>query len=82
MSTHKKPENLILIYSNPNINTIVKDIPFFDKTFNVFDKENKNTNCGSKNCLECLNCYEINDKKVIVEKIKSHISNGKINRGV
>ena len=72
------PDNLILIYSNPNINIrnsiwIPKG---FDKMFIVYTKEylkdmpESFINCGGRDCLGCLKCYTKNDIKIIKEKLK------------
>ena len=67
-----KPKNLILIYSNPSVDTILKDVPkYFDKVFNVTaDTFNNVINCGSKSCWNCGLCYTKNETSVIIEKIK------------
>lgn len=67
----EKPKNLILIYSNPKLGTIIKDVPVgFDKTFNVVGKDmTKYVNCHS-NCAECMKCYSENNINVIIEKVK------------
>lgn len=67
---HKKPDNLILIYSNPFIDKKVKKPKVFDKVFNVKTKD-IDINCGNKKCLACLYCYQRdNGIDVINEKIK------------
>ena len=63
------PDNLILIYSNPFINTIAERPDKFHKTFNVFN-EPANSNCGGL-CRECMACYEKDSGvDVIIEQIK------------
>lgn len=72
---HEKPENLILIYSNPRISTIMDSPPkHFDKTFNnVLENEHVNRqNCTGQKCADCLLCYTKNDVKTIVEKVKKY----------
>ena len=67
-----KPDNLILVYSNPTIDTPITTIPrHFDKVFNVYqNKYQDKINCGSKNCNGCRNCYDKNKVNIIYEAIK------------
>ena len=67
-----KPENLILVYSNPKIDIPLIDIPkHFDKVFNVLRNPNHLTiNCGGKCCNTCRNCYNKNKENIIYEMIK------------
>ena len=70
-----KPDNLILIYSNPIISNILYVRPkFFDKTFNnVLENENiTEQNCTGQKCKDCLLCYTFNDTTTIVEKVKKY----------
>ena len=64
--------NLIVIYSNPIIDKPIYEVPNrFDKVFQVFSKGyGVNINCGAKNCLSCLSCYELNDITIINERVK------------
>ena len=66
---NKKPTNLILIYSNPFIDTIAKLPKNFDKTFNNVSKDTKDINCF-QNCIDCRLCYSHNKTSVIIEKVK------------
>ena len=70
-SVNPKPENLILVYSSPQLN-VTEELPlYFDKVFTVFTKDQAVTiNCGSKNCFECQTCYSKNDTVNINEVIK------------
>jgi len=69
-----KPKNLILIYSNPNLNRRL-DVPKgFDKVFSVFNakyiRENSlEVNC-KKECMTCLKCYTFNNITEIREGLK------------
>jgi hypothetical protein len=70
-----KPANLILIYSNPKINSIMDKIPkHFDKTFNnvlstdFVDQQN----CTGQQCKTCLLCYKHNSTTKIVEMVKKY----------
>lgn len=70
-----KPSNLILIYSNPKISTILSKPPkYFDKTFNnVLESEYQDQqNCTGQQCKNCLLCYKHNDISTIVEKVKKY----------
>ena len=69
---HKKPKNLILIFSNSKFNKPMNKIPlYFDKTFNVITKDsNIKANCSGK-CKDCMICYTLDSKeKHIIEVIK------------
>lgn len=67
----KKPENLIIVYSNPIIDTILSEIPpGVDKIFNVLSNNNPIINCKGKSCINCLNCYRKTGNKIIVEMLK------------
>jgi hypothetical protein len=70
-----KPSNLILIYSNPKISTILSKPPkYFDKTFNnVLESEYQDQqNCTGQQCKNCLLCYKHNGINTIVEKVKKY----------
>ena len=71
LKNRDKPKNLILIYSNPYVDTIVEDVPkHFDKTFNNVSTEQDIINCNGK-CLDCMMCYTVGNKvKNIVERKK------------
>ena len=70
--TMNKPKNLILIFSNSQLNKPIETLPkYFDKTFNNVTKEykEKKINCFSK-CKDCLICYKHNNIDQIIEYIK------------
>lgn len=70
--TNKKPDNLILIFSNSKFNAPLEKVPaYFDKTFNVIDKKSKiRANCSGK-CKDCMICYTLGSKeKQIIEVLK------------
>ena len=75
LKTHKKPRNLILVYSNPKIDHVLKKIPDqFDKVFN--NVTSGAVNCSPKKgaCLACLKCYKFSKSKknnIIIEKVKT-----------
>ena len=70
LNKRPKPKNLILVYSNKYIDTVV-DLPkYFDKTFNNVSFDSDKINCHRK-CVECMMCYDLTDKTtIIVEKVK------------
>jgi len=68
---YKLPKNLIMIYSNPVVDTILKEVPkHFHKVFNNVSNDSNKINCIGK-CIDCLKCYNLKDNtKQIIEKIK------------
>jgi hypothetical protein len=76
LSNNTKPKNIILIYSNPKLNTYAKLPLNFDKTFNVFTdnyiaENDININCGSKSCRNCMICYKLKNRtKIVNERVK------------
>lgn len=73
----QKPENLNIILSSLFINdeASIKNLPFIDKIFTVYDKDtikekNIDINCGARSCLECHKCYTKNNIVQINEKLK------------
>lgn len=79
--TENKPENLIIIISAPRLNDtityeqVVRDWPFADKVFTVYDDDyitehSVDINCGGKQCITCLLCYEHNDTHELRERKK------------
>lgn len=73
---HKKPKNLILIYSNDKINDpITKPFDYFDKVFNVVSKDQfiQDQNCTGQQCKNCLKCYKFSKaskNNIIYEAVK------------
>ena len=71
-----KPDNLILIYSNPRVSSIMSKPPkYFDRTFNnvLEHEEMERQNCTGQQCKDCLLCYTPNNGvTTIVEKVKSY----------
>ncbi len=68
-----RPENLILVYSNPSMTEVLREPPEgFDKVFNVVGKDStESINCGGKKCTECGFCYNKNNgKDCIMEMVK------------
>jgi hypothetical protein len=68
-----KPENIILLYSNPRIDG--KEIlpKGFDKCFSVYSKEyaikNKvKINCTG-HCINCLKCYNLGNKEKYIREL-------------
>tara|TARA_R100001443_G_scaffold59780_1_gene70090 strand:- start:487 stop:1209 length:723 start_codon:yes stop_codon:yes gene_type:complete len=71
----KKPSNVIMVYSNPKKNHILKKIPKnFNKTFNNVHKDKfiDQQNCTGQKCKDCMACYNFNNINVIVEKVKKY----------
>ena len=65
-----KPENLILIYSELDIDGNSKLPKHFDKVFVVQSKKDNKTNCFGS-CIDCLKCYTKEDTSThIYEEIK------------
>lgn len=78
---HKKPRNMVIIFSSPMVNakvnteTLFKVFPFIDKVFTVYDKKHVKENdivinCGARNCLECGRCYSKRTGKEVREQLK------------
>ena len=71
-----KPINLIVIYSNLNVNKPLEKIPHnFDKVFNNVLKMDyvSKQNCSGQKCKDCLRCYKHSDKledNLIYEAVK------------
>jgi len=68
---YKLPKNLIMVYSNPVIDTIMQKVPkHFNKVFNNVSKKSNKINCF-QNCIDCLKCYNTDDKtEQIIEVVK------------
>mgnify|MGYP000341685641 CR=1 FL=1 len=67
------PENVIMVYSNPQINKILDEPPKgFDKVFNNVWKDHavEKQNCTGQKCMDCLRCYDKDKENVIVEAVK------------
>jgi len=65
-----KPDNMVLIYSNPVIDRVMSTPPaYFDKVFNNVRSEHPLENCTGQRCKDCQLCYK-SDETVIVEKVK------------
>lgn len=72
-SERAKPANLILIYSNPRIDSVMDTPPeFFDRTFNnVSSDSDTEQNCTGQKCRDCLLCYKPNNGvTTIIEAVK------------
>jgi len=76
MRSQAKPDNLILIFSNPKIGRILPKPPkHFDRTFNnVLQHEHvEQQNCTGQKCKDCLLCYKVgNGVDTIVEMVKKY----------
>ena len=73
----EKPDNMILIFSNPKVSNIIPEHKMpkhFDKTFNnVLEHEAvQYQNCTGQQCKDCLLCYTHGTTPTIVEKVKAY----------
>ena len=68
----QRPKNLILVYSNPTIDKVMKRPPVgFDKVFNNTSSLTEADNCSGRKCINCLQCYRLDSGvDVIIEKVK------------
>ena len=65
-----KPDNLILIYSEPAKNAGTAFVPeHFDKVFMVTKKPTLGFICKGR-CIDCMVCYSHNDRTLVSEKQK------------
>lgn len=71
-----KPENINIIWSTLMINGTpeIGRYSFVDGYFTVYTKEyakehNIKINCGSRKCLECLECYDYHDSIFIINEL-------------
>ena len=75
--SNKKPDNLILVYSNPLINKVIEadNRPqYFDKVFNNVDKDTlkDRQNCTGQQCITCRRCYIKSNDNTIIEAVKTN----------
>jgi len=66
------PANVVMVYSNPEIDKVMTKPPAgFHKVFNVVtEASGAATNCSGKMCRECGLCYTRKGERVIVEHLK------------
>lgn len=65
------PKNMILIYSNPRTDKIIRNVPkYFHKVFNNVVKETKGENCTGQKCITCMKCYQFESESIIIEREK------------
>ena len=65
------PKNMILIYSNPRTDKLIKQPPkHFHKVFNNVTTETEGENCTGQKCITCLKCYQFESESVIIEREK------------
>lgn len=69
---HHVPENMILVYSNPKIDRVMRKPPRgFHRVFNnVTKKYRGDANCTGQKCIDCQLCYKFDTTSVIVEHVK------------
>ena len=75
MAVTAKPSNMIFVFSNSKIGTILDKAPkHFDKTFNnvLVTEYVDRQNCTGQKCMDCLKCYTHNDTVAIVEAVKKY----------
>lgn len=66
-----RPDNVILIYSNPIIDQVMTAPPeHFDKVFNNTLDLTASDNCTGRKCADCRQCYDLTGPVSIIEKIK------------
>lgn len=67
-----RPQNFILIYSNPSLAKIMRAPPArFDKVFNNVKADYTGpANCTGQKCIDCQLCYTPGGVDVIVEHVK------------
>ena len=71
LGERSRPENLILVYSNPRIDRVrALPPPGFQKVFNNTTRQDHRDNCTGRKCLDCLNCYQSSGPTSIVEVVK------------
>ena len=75
---YEKPDNLILVYSNPLINRVqdasIKRPIYFDKIFNNVSKDylKEKQNCTGQKCFDCRRCYIKSNDNTIIEAVKTN----------
>ena len=70
LKNKKIPSNLIMVYSNPIVDTIMKQVPkHFNKVFNNVSKDSDKVNCKGK-CIDCMMCYTIGNKTQQIVEVK------------
>lgn len=69
---HHVPENMILVYSNPKIDSVLEKPPRgFHRVFNNVTKQYRgDANCTGQKCIDCQLCYKFDTTSVIVEHVK------------
>ena len=72
LNEYDKPDNLILIYSNPIIDMVMTKAPRgFDKVFNTVREPSELENCTGQKCIDCMKCYDkSNVEACITERVK------------
>jgi len=71
LGERSRPDNLILVYSNPRIDRVrAIPPPGFQKVFNNTTRQDHRDNCTGRKCLDCLNCYQGSGPTSIVEMVK------------
>lgn len=73
---YEKPENLIIIISPLMVNKTyeIDKFPYADKIFTTYTADfaienNITINCGSRHCIDCLRCYDKNNKEIYINEV-------------
>jgi len=73
LATMTKPDNMILIYSNPTIDKVLPKPPEgFQRSFNNVSKGVmvEAQNCTGQRCIDCQLCYSHDTTDTIIEAVK------------
>jgi len=67
-----RPDNFILIYSNPSLDKVMATPPArFDKVFNNVPADYAGpANCTGQKCIDCRICYTPGGQSVVIEHVK------------
>ena len=72
--TEGKPENLVFVESSFLMNQVEENpSEYADRVFTVYDKKHASgveINCGSRKCMECMNCYRKTGERNVSELLK------------
>jgi len=68
----RRPDNVVLIYSNPSLDRVMQRPPAgFDRVFNnVPAAYTGPANCDGQKCVDCRACYQHGGETVIIEHAK------------
>ena len=68
----RRPDNVVLIYSNPSLDRLMQRPPAgFDRVFNNVRADYAGlANCDGQKCVDCRACYQHGGETVIIEHAK------------